>query len=131
MTQNAANLKIEALTGDSVARVAADASLQQIADALVKGEMGAVVVGDDDRPAGIVSERDLVHAMAAGQDPTTTTAGDIAHTDLVWCDVESSVADVAGRMMDRYIRHVLVEKDGTLAGIVSARDLLGVYATEP
>jgi hypothetical protein len=31
-------------------------------------------------------------------------------------------------MMDHYIRHVLVERDGALAGIVSARDLLGVYS---
>jgi len=36
---------------------------------------------------------------------------------------------VANEMMDRYVRHVLVEEDGRLVGVVSARDLLGVYAT--
>jgi signal-transduction protein with cAMP-binding, CBS, and nucleotidyltransferase domain len=33
-------------------------------------------------------------------------------------------------MMDRYIRHILVQRDGVLTGIVSARDLLGVYCAE-
>ncbi|MGD1112335.1 MAG: CBS domain-containing protein, partial [Mycobacterium sp.] len=36
---------------------------------------------------------------------------------------------VATRMMDRYIRHILVPRDGVLVGIVSARDLLGVYSS--
>ena len=38
------------------------------------------------------------------------------------------MAAVAVQMMDQYVRHILVEDDGRLAGIVSARDLLGVYA---
>jgi CBS domain-containing protein len=43
--------------------------------------------------------------------------------------VEADVADVAEEMMERYVRHVLLERDGELAGIVSARDLLGAYAS--
>jgi len=39
------------------------------------------------------------------------------------------VAEVATEMMDRYVRHVLIEDGGRFVGIVSARDLLGVYAT--
>jgi CBS domain-containing protein len=33
-------------------------------------------------------------------------------------------------MMEHYIRHMLVERDGALAGVVSARDLLGVYTSD-
>jgi CBS domain-containing protein len=75
-----------------------------------------------------VSERDVVAALAKGRDPSTTTARDIAQVDLVWCDVTATVAEVAVEMMERYVRHVLVEADGRLVGIVSARDVLGVYA---
>jgi CBS domain-containing protein len=53
---------------------------------------------------------------------------DVANTRLVWCDVESTVAEVAEEMMEQYVRHVLLEDDGGVAGIVSARDLLGAYA---
>ena len=58
------------------------------------------------------------------------TAGDVAHRSLVWCDADAMVADVAELMMERYVRHVLVEDQGRLVGVVSARDLLGDYAAE-
>ena len=89
------------------------------------------MIGDDPRPAALVSERDIVRAVAAGRNPATVSVSDLASTKLVWCDAEATVDQVAARMMDRYIRHVLVERDGALVGIVSARDLLGVSATAP
>lgn len=130
MTDAAASLPITALTGDVVAKIEPDASLDAVADALVAGEIGALVVGTGERPEGIISERDLVRAIADRRDTATTTAGDIAHTKLIWCDASATVHEVAGEMMNRYVRHVLVEEEGRLVGIVSARDLLGVYATE-
>ena len=69
-----------------------------------------------------------MRALAARRDPSATTATDIAHTEIVWCDVNSTVAAVAEEMMEQYVRHVLVEDDGRVVGIVSARDLLGAYA---
>jgi CBS domain-containing protein len=127
-TNPAGAITMSALIGDQIARVAADASLYAVADALEAAGVGALVMGDGDRPSGIVSERDLVHALAARRDPATTRASDIAHTTLLWCDEDSTVAEVAEEMMANYIRHVLVEVDGRLIGVVSARDLLGVYA---
>jgi CBS domain-containing protein len=121
-------MAVSLLTGGPVIRVAPEASLLQVADVLTDAGIGAVIVGGVDRPRGIVSERDVVTALAARRDPETTCAGDIAHLTLVWCDAGSSVAEVAELMMERYVRHVLVEEDGRLVGIVSARDLLGAYA---
>ena len=87
-------------------------------------------MGDEDSPVALLSERDVVRVIASGQDPATVRARDVAAKDLVWCDANATVQEVAIRMMDRYIRHILVERDGALAGIVSARDLLGVYCTD-
>ena len=47
----------------------------------------------------------------------------------MWCDINADVANVAEEMMECYVRHVLVEDDGHLVGIVSARHLLGAYAS--
>lgn len=115
------------LSGGPVIRVGADATLHEVADLLVEAGIGALVVGGVDRATGIVSERDVVAALAARRDPETTCAGDIARSTIVWCDAEATIAEVAERMMERYVRHVLLEEDGRLVGIVSARDLLGVY----
>jgi CBS domain-containing protein len=118
------------VTGDPVARVAADASLADAARALVSENVGAMVVGDEDNPGALVSERDIVRAVAGGMDPDSVRAIDVASTKLVWCDADATIDEVATRMMDRYIRHILVERDGALVGIVSARDVLGVYCSE-
>ena len=124
------SIPISSVTGEPVARVAANATVADVARAIVARDVGAIVVGDDGQPTALVSERDIVRVVAAGQDPATVPAADIASTKLVWCDAEATVDEVAVRMMDRYIRHILVERDGVLAGIVSARDLLGVYSAE-
>lgn len=123
------SIRISAITGDPVARVAADATVADVAMAMAAIDVGAVVVGDDERPAALVSERDVVRVVAAGKNPATVPAAEVASTNLVWCDAEASVDQVATRMMDRYIRHILVQRDGVLVGIVSARDLLGVYSS--
>jgi CBS domain-containing protein len=88
-----------------------------------------LVVGQGDDVLGVVSERDVVRALAAHRGVGETTAAEIAHRDLVWCDAHADVADVAEEMMERYVRHVLVERNGRLVGIVSARDILGAYAS--
>ena len=121
-------MPISTLTGDPVARVAADATVADAARAMVARDVGAIVIGDDARPAALVSERDVLRVVATGRDPATVSAVDVASSKLVWCDAQAPVHQVAARMMDHYIRHVLVDRDGALAGIVSARDLLGVYS---
>jgi CBS domain-containing protein len=125
---NVGALPIVALAADVVARIAADADLWEVAEALAEADVGALAVGEGDEVSGVVSERDVVRALAARRDPSTTRAADIAQIQLVWCDADSTVATVAEEMMDRYVRHVLVENDGRVVGIVSARDLLGAYA---
>ena len=121
-------LPVSAFVADNVARISPTANLYEIADALCAAEISALVVGDGNDAKAVVTERDLVHALAARSDPAVTTAGDIGHTSLIWCDIEATVGEVALKMMDEYVRHILVEEDGRLIGIVSARDLLGAYA---
>jgi CBS domain-containing protein len=127
---NVGSMPVSALAADNTIRIAAEASLLEVARALVDADVGIVVLGDDNQPVrGVVSERDVVRALAAGRDMATTPGRDVANTELVWCDTAATVAQVAEEMMERYVRHVLVEADGRLVGVVSARDLLGAYAS--
>jgi CBS domain-containing protein len=122
------SMSVSALISDAITRVTPDATLLEVAGALESADVGAVVVGEGDRPIGILSERDVVRAIVHHRSLETTSASDVATTELVWCDATATVAEVAMEMCDQYVRHVLVEADGRLVGIVSARDLLGVYA---
>jgi signal-transduction protein with cAMP-binding, CBS, and nucleotidyltransferase domain len=69
--------------------------------------------------------------VADGCDPAVTRAQELASTKLVWCDASATVREAAELMMEQYVRHVLLEEEGRLVGIVSARDLLGAYAMQP
>lgn len=126
----AGSIPISDITGDPAVRVAADATVADVARAIIDGEVGVVVLGDDERPRGVVSERDVVRVVAAGNDPAATRADDVASKKLIWCEADTTVDQAAAQMIDHYIRHILVERDGALIGIVSARDLLGVYAAD-
>lgn len=126
----AGSIAIGTLTGDALVRVPADATVADVAGAIAANNVGAVVVGDEPRPTALMSERDVVRVVATGQDPAAVAARDLASTHLIWCESDDTVEQAALRMTDHSIRHLLVEQDGVLVGIISARDLLGVYATE-
>jgi CBS domain-containing protein len=115
------------LTGDVVDMVPSDASIRRVAEELVADEVGLLVVGSDDHVEGVVSERDVVRAVALGLILENTPVREVASTRVVWCDVTATVDEVAEVMMEQYVRHVLVEGGGRLVGVVSARDLLGAY----
>jgi CBS domain-containing protein len=121
-------LPISSLVGDTVVRVRGEATLLEVADVLHDGEIGVVAVGEDDLPDGVVSERDLVRALAERRDPATTTAADIAHSPVRYVDPRATIDEVATEMMTSWVRHAFVAEGGTLVGVVSARDLLGVMA---
>ena len=120
-------MRVSSLIGDSVIFVEPSATLLDVADALTENDIGALAIGDGTHPVGVVSERDLVHAVAGRRSLADTRAIDVAQSTLIWCDATATIASAASEMLDRYVRHVLVEADGRLVGIVSARDLLGAY----
>ena len=129
MLEAIGTMPISPYVADQIAYVAEGASLLEVADVLTNADVGALAVGDSGRVVGIVSERDVVHALARRLPAETTSAIDIASTELVWCDASATIGEVATEMMERYVRHVLVEEEGRLVGLVSARDLLGAYAS--
>ncbi|MEO6988489.1 MAG: CBS domain-containing protein [Aquihabitans sp.] len=126
------SMAISTLIGGPVKSTTPDATLYEVAALLSASDIGALVVDDgfdgEDSATAVVTERDVIRALGKLADPAEILVHTIASTDLVWCDAESTVAEVAELMSSRFLRHVLVEEDGDLIGIVSARDLLGVYA---
>lgn len=123
-------LSVQSLAGDEVAAVPPDATLLEVVDALASGQVGLLAVQDGGQVVGVVSERDVITAIAARRPLDTTTAIEVASTSVRWCDVSASVLDAAEEMLEHYVRHLLLEVDGQLAGVVSMRDLLGVFVTD-
>ncbi len=112
---------------ETVLTMPPDATLLAAARELNDDQVGIVVIGSEGDARAVLSERDVVRAVAEGRDPAATRADAVASATLVWADSAATVCEVAELMMERYVRHVLLEEDGRLVGIVSARDLLGAY----
>ena len=83
------------------------------------------------RPYGLVSERDLVTALATGQDPWSSQAADVMTTDLITAAPADSIAEVGARMLDAGVRHIVLQEGGEVVGIVSIRDVLHALLTQP
>lgn len=104
--------------------IPADASLADAA-ALMDGEVvGAVVVVDDDRPVGIVTDRDIVLRGVARRLPPDARVDAVMSTDLVTlpanADIEEAVA-----VFDRHpFRRLPLLKDGRVVGMVTVDDLV-------
>ena len=69
---------------------------------------------------------DLVWALGQGAEPDEVWVADVMTEDLVVADPDEPILDVAARMRDEGVRHVTVVENGTIVGVVSARDLLDV-----
>jgi signal-transduction protein with cAMP-binding, CBS, and nucleotidyltransferase domain len=101
-------------------------TLRSVAAVLSELGVGAAVAARPDGRAAIVSERDLVWALGQGAEPDEVWVADVMTEDLVVAEPDEPILDVAARMRDEGVRHVTVVENGTIVGVVSARDLLDV-----
>lgn len=111
--------------GDAVFTVTPEDTVGQVAELLHSRRVGALVVMQGDRVAGIVSERDIVRGVAGGDEKVTSRPVSAYMTeDVVFADPGETVDSLLSRMTDRRIRHLPVVQAGRLVGIVSIGDLV-------
>jgi CBS domain-containing protein len=114
-----------------VVTVTADATLQEVGRLMHEETVGSVVVLDDGKPRGIVTDRDVaVYGVASDRPAEDLLARNVMEENLFHVDVDDSVRGVVGRMRGRGVRRVPVTEDGDLAGIVTLDDLLVLLADE-
>jgi CBS domain-containing protein len=107
----------------------ADDSLEQIAARLRDKDISALVVLDGHRLVGIITERDIVRALADRRDLADVTAGDYMTWEPATVALDTPLAEVARTMLAYGIRHLPVVEAGDVLGMVSARDLLELEST--
>ncbi len=107
----------------SVASIQPEVTLRQAAAELARAEVGTLAIMDDDAVAGMVSERDIVRALAAGADPDEALVASVMSRRPRYLTLGDDVASAVDIMAAAGIRHLPVVDDGELVGIVSIRDL--------
>lgn len=83
-----------------------------------------VAVDAAGEPVGILSERDVVKAIADGMNPESALVSEAMTRVLVSCSLDDSDSKVMDRMTKANVRHLPVKHFGKLVGVVSARDIL-------
>ena len=103
-------------------------SIRAAAERMWRQQTGSLVITDDGRLAGIITERDLLRAVAFGADPDKTTVDDAMTVEVYTVSPDMPLQDAAREMATRWIRHLPVVEAGKLLGVVSMRDVTGVFA---
>jgi len=112
--------------GDKVVTVAPDTDVRQLLAVLAEHGIGAVVVSADGRTVdGIVSERDIVRALAErGSDVLTEPVTTIHTVEVSSVGSDARIEELMLLMTQQRIRHVPVLADGALCGIISIGDVV-------
>jgi CBS domain-containing protein len=105
-----------------------DDTLAEAARKMWKQQTGSLLVTDGDDLIGIVTERDVLKAVATGVKLEETRIAEVMTKDVVTVGPGTSLREAAKIMADRWIRHLPVVDSGKLVGVISQRDLAGVLA---
>lgn len=104
-------------------------TLRQVARLMATRKVGAAVVHDaDGQGYGIITERDVLRAIAADQDPDNELAGDHLTRDVVFADPDWSLDEAATAMLKGGFRHLVVLGGGDVAGVLSMRDVVRCWS---
>lgn len=110
-----------------VATTKPDDILVGAAKTMLEKKIGCVVVVENGKAVGIVTEGDLVRCAASGHDPNHTLVREIMKSPPVTCGGQTRIEEAYALMRRNQIRHLpIVEKDGRVAGIVTMKDLISI-----
>ena len=117
-------MRLSGLIGGTAELCGAEATLGEAAQAMINASTGSLGVIQGRDLVGLITERDLMRAVASGTDVTTASVGEwmSSEPDTVSPDVD--VEEAALWLLETGYRHLPVMEDGHLLGIVSIRDLL-------
>ena len=108
---------------------AADDTLAEASAKMWRQQTGSLLIMEEGRLVGIVTERDVLRTIGEGHDPKAVSLRDVMTSDVVTVKSDLSVREAAQIMFDKWFRHLpVVDNDGNVVGIVSLRDLNGLVA---
>jgi CBS domain-containing protein len=103
-------------------------SLRSAAERMWRQQTGSLIVVDEGHLRGIITERDVLRAVALGADPDKATVDDAMTSEVFTVTPDTPLREAAREMAARWIRHLPVVNGSELLGVVSMRDVTGVFA---
>jgi CBS domain-containing protein len=116
---------------DVVLTIGPGHSLRDAAAAMSRRHVGAAVVIDPDEPGpGVITERDILHSVGAGEDPDKELVADHLTSNLTFASPDWSLEQAAAAMVRGNFRHLVVVEGSALVGILSMRDIVRCWTQD-
>jgi CBS domain-containing protein len=115
----------------AVATIRPSDSIEHAAEMMEQHQIGAVVVAEQNRPVGIITDRDIALALAVGGSSREEGVQGIMTCPVMTVGQDEGIFDVTRRMMENAVRRVpVVDDKGRLVGLVALDDLLALLSRE-
>lgn len=117
-------MRVRDLASKKVVEVGPQQSVREASVAMWENKIGSVVIQEDGDLVGILTERDVLKAMATAIDADQTPVADLMTRDVVTVGPDWGVYEAAAEMSARRIRHLVLFEDQKVVGVLSIRDVL-------
>jgi CBS domain-containing protein len=121
-------MKVSEIMTKATVTDAAQDTLAEAAARMWNAQTGSLLVMEGEHMVGILTERDVLRAIAHGMDPLQVPVKDLMRTDVITVGPQTTLKEAAKLMATKWIRHLPVVEGSRVVGILSQRDLTGVLA---
>jgi signal-transduction protein with cAMP-binding, CBS, and nucleotidyltransferase domain len=124
-------MRVQDAMSQAVLVVGPEHTHRQVAVQMTQRKVGSAVVLDPDSEGiGIMTERDILHALGLGLDPDSERASAHLTWDVVYASPDWTLEDAAAAMVRGGFRHLVVLSDGDVLGVISVRDIMRVWTQQ-
>ena len=117
-------MKVSEVMTKEVVTVGPHYNVADVASLMDAKGIGSVIVLEDDRVLGILTERDILKVIGSGEDPKNVAAHEALIDDLYTIAPDASIEDAASQMTQARVRHLPVIENDQIVGILSIRDVV-------
>jgi len=125
---NSSSILVKEIMAKALISVNPATTALQIAKMMEQGEIGAVLVKENESLVGIVTDRDFATKIAANNLPLDTPVEKIMSSPLVTINQDDPISAAAEMMSSKKIRKLAVSDNGTIIGLITSTDLVNQLA---
>lgn len=118
-------MKIKDVMTKNPVFISPDSNIREAAQKMQEQDCGSLLVGENDRLTGMITDRDIVvRAVADGLDANETLVEEVMTDDLVYCYEDQTLDEAADKMEDEQVRRLAVlNREKRLVGIITLSDI--------
>jgi CBS domain-containing protein len=124
-------MKVRDAMTEHVLTITPGRTLREAAQFMTEHNVGAAVIMDPEQQGpGIVTERDVVRSLGAGEDPDSEKVADHLTSDVVYAEPDWPLEQAAAEMVRGRFRHLIVTEGADVVGVLSVRDVVRCWTDD-